>query len=810
MTPVVPDCPNPRKRGGRARFAVLFKFRAGDGSWSVFGSSGPAVNETLLAFFRHRPEVFPFRRNIDLEAFLLDVFEEPAATLPLPAKIFLVDELKPQSYGFPVMKSPALDDLDAKLERWMDEEIAARLSGTGALKSKADEHFRAYRATIVKLAQNALHSSILADYHAVFWLAHSQTAARLFTGIPRRIVSAAASAARQQADSMKYLLFARWAEGIREALPEIAGAGVSQGSGANERSFRLIRLLTDNALIITEDFISNDMRELRTYFAGSLRRDFTAFRKWYDEFQARAADLMTSNRTFRRAVTLLGYPDSAPGLIAILDRRVQQLILDNNTAKPIPDQQFYESLSKRLLEYLIVYHLRRGITWMKTTPEGDNVSDDRSANVLYSRAIRPMNFGRRGIVEPIVYRYGLVYDITSFTQTLGEIARGGKEGEHSSYRQMLDFQRELAEITRRHGLQFEKFLGDGAFYTSRRATRTIQAALEIQQFYATMRANGFAFNKGMRIALNYGYYRLLPMQVSTDGTEIMEFYGPGIVELSRLTTGKATKEIEDIQHLLLSHGYDQMDVYKFFAPLARGAGADKSAEEREFYAFVNENGHLINEGIVASIPFLRELSQELIEDGQRLYRLRAKWGSYIGISSSSEGASYVAARLLGAVSLKGIGSVEVAEVVRLTAAEADVSLVEDERPLLQLLQQERNRSTARLAEGSADTVSVGASDLVVCESHMQQSGPPVILVGEWDPVSEEVRRPIQLDGTDAERYGLEVPLTVEVVESQSNAYQNLYRKLSRLETLPNFSVQAIRQNANFSGFIIGGDAVERL
>jgi hypothetical protein len=463
-----------------------------------------------------------------------------------------------------------------------------------------------------------------------------------------------------------------------------------------------------------------------------------------------------------------------------------------------------------LLEYLIVYHLRRGITWMKTTPEGDNVSDDRGPSTLYSRAIRPMNFGRRGIVEPIVYRYGLVYDITSFTQTLGEIARGGKEGEQSSYRQMLDFQRELAEITRRYGLQFEKFLGDGAFYTSRRATRTAQAALEIQQFYATLRANGFAFNKGMRIALNYGYYRLLPMQVSTDGTEIMEFYGPGIVELSRLTTGKATKEIEDIQHLLLSHGYDQMDVYKFFAPLSRGSRSDASVEAREYYAFVNENGHLINEGIVASIPFLKELSQEVIEDGQRLYRLRAKWGSYIGLPAVSESGVYVAIRILGSVSLKGIGSVEVAEIVRLSAADADVSLVEDDRPLLQLLQQERNRSNARMTETSADEQPVGSSDLVVCESHMQQSGPPVILVGEWDPVAEEVRRPIQLDGTDAERYGLAVPLTVAVVESQSNAYQNLYRKLSRLETLPNFSVQAIRQNANFSGFIIGGGAVEPL
>ena len=82
----------------------------------------------------------------------------------------------------------------------------------------------------------------------------------------------------------------------------------------------------------------------------------------------------------------------------------------------------------------------------------------------------------------------------------------------------------------------------------------------------------------------------------------------------------------------------------------------------------------------------------------------------------------------------------------------------------------------------------------------------MILVGEWDPVSEEVRRPIQLD---AERYGLAIPITAQSIESQSIAYQKLYRKLSQIDTLPNFSVDAVRRNANFSAFVIGA-TVEQL
>jgi hypothetical protein len=440
---------------------------------------------------------------------------------------------------------------------------------------------------------------------------------------------------------------------------------------------------------------------------------------------------------------------------------------------------------------------------MKTSPEGENVADDASG-VVYSRAIRPMNFGRRGVVEPIVYRYGLVYDITSFTETLGEIARGGKGEEQSSYRQMLDFQRELADLTRKHGLTFEKFLGDGAFYTSRRATRTLQAAIAVQRFYSGARDKGFAFNKGMRIALNYGYYRLLPMQISADGTQIMEFYGPGIVELSRLTTGKATKELEDIQHLLLAHGYDQNDVYRFFAPLLRSVDTSDTQQQREFYAYVNENGHLVNEGIVASIPFLRQLSTELVEDNQRIYRLRAPWNVYVGFPAAGEQAGYLGIRLLGSVSLKGIGTQDIAEVVSLAPEDIEISLIDDPKPLLQLLQQERNRTAASSFKQSPEfDGDSGAADLVVCESHSQGGSTPVILVGEWDPLSEEIRRPIRLDGVDAERYGLAVPLTAQAVESQSVAYQKLYRTLSRIETLPSFSVDAIRHNTNFSGFIIG-------
>ena len=740
------------------------------------------MHENLLQFLRERQEAFPFRRNIDLRQFLTDAVGSAAEVLPVPSKIFLLDELVPKGYGFPLAKSPALDELESRVERWLNEELSTGSKEHG----RSRDLLGAYREQVLKVARNAAESSVLADYHSVFWLLHTQQMSRRLAALVKRAVETGVS--RDAAERHKYAAHAKWAATMREAV---------QAGGFTQ-------LIFDNPLIAAEEFVSPDLRELRAYVHAHMRGDFAEFKKAFETLRSTAAELLGRDRMLRRAISLLGYPEmSTPHIVALLDPRVWQLLAEHPSFKAPAELSVLDTISRKLLEFFVVQTLRRGIVWMKTTEEGENLADD-GTSAVYSRAIRPMNFGRRGVVEPIVYRYGLVYDITSFTETLGEIARGGKGEEQSSYRQMLEFQRELADITRHNGLQFEKFLGDGAFYTSRRATRAIHSAIEIQRFYSSARAKGFAFNKGMRIALNYGYYRLLPMQVSSDGTQIMEFYGPGIVELSRLTTGKATKELEDIQHLLLAHGYEQSDVFRFFAPLSRSVDhTDATQQQREFYAYVNENGHLMNEGIVVSIPFLRQLSTELLEDGQKIYRLRAPWNVYLGFPSSEQGA-YLGIRLLGSVQLKGIGTQDIGEVVWLSSSEAEISLIEEEKLLLQLLQQERNRSAAFNVSSAGDaSVEVGTADLVVCESHASSGSEPVILVGEWDPVSEEVRRPIRLDGTDAERYGLAVPLTAKIVESQSVAYQNLYRNLSRLETLPNFSVGAIRDNTNFSGFIIG-------
>ena len=84
---------------------------------------------------------------------------------------------------------------------------------------------------------------------------------------------------------------------------------------------------------------------------------------------------------------------------------------------------------------------------MAQLPGGETVALDRRTGVVYSRATRPIDFGRPGVVDPMVYRFGLMYDLSAFSQTLGDVARTGLKGEFSAYRQMLLFQKKLATIT---------------------------------------------------------------------------------------------------------------------------------------------------------------------------------------------------------------------------------------------------------------------------------------------------------------------------------------------------------------------------
>jgi hypothetical protein len=776
----------------------------------------------LVAYFSQRSDAATFLLPQELPKTLADVFGQ-ADALPQPYKIFPVDETQQPMLGFPVAESSVMKDLDAKLDRWLTEEIPWQVNRAAPAKEKAQAAFASYLGQLMKVAENALMSNILSDYHAVFWLAHSFDVAKHFCAIPRRISSIDTQAGRALGDTLKYRIFARWVSETREQMSQLATRAASVLEGEEQRGLQFFRLLQDDVLILTEEFIGPDLRELRSFITGYLRRDFQGFRDAFERLRATATDLLQKERTFRAALPLFGSnPDQGITLALLLDARFQAFLFEHPTVQNAvsrEDREQFQLIARRVREFAVLNQLRRGITWMTVAPNGSIVSADRSKSSWqsFSRSTRPMDFSKPGVVDPMVHRFGMIYDISAFSETLGNIRRGGGKEELRSYRQMLHFQRKRDSIADRHLLVFEKFLGDGAFYTTRRALRLVRAAIEIQRFYSESRRKGFAFNKGLRIALNYGYYRLLPMKTSLEsGDKITEFYGPGIVELSRLTTGKANKEIEELSAFLVAHGYEQTKVQQFFAPLARGVDVvDHTQTSREYYAYLDGNGHLVNEGIVASLALLQELSNEIAHDALQLHRVRTPWASYIGFAPAVPGVEILGARLLGNTALKGLDNVEVCELVPFAPGEAESEPIDSTDPLVMLLRQDYHQpagdtyDTVLPYDHNTTTERLIASEIVICVRSESSDLEDEVLIGEWDPRSDDLRRPLRLPRGDFQRlFALKGELTAEVLTDKRDVVREMYERLSHKAPAPDLPLGPYR-HAEYDAYVLG-DVVEKL
>jgi hypothetical protein len=285
-------------------------------------------------------------------------------------------------------------------------------------------------------------------------------------------------------------------------------------------------------------------------------------------------------------------------------------------------------------------------------------------DLVLSSATRPLDFMEPWVVDPRVERFGMIYDISDFSQTLSMLHREGNERQDDAFLAMFRFQRRINRLAASHRAKLEKYLGDGAFYSSREATNLLICSIYLQRYYVEAVREGLPFDRGMRIALNFGPYRLIPMSSRPEEGERYEFFGPGLVELSRLTTGKATQEVDEVKTMLINQGYPEATVHKFFSPLSSKNVdvVDKTEESRRFYAYINRNGTLHNNGMVATGTFIAHLEREL--DRCPLYRGREDDRSYVFLALEDAGEKLsLGFRKLGMAHLKGLEKLAVYEIV---------------------------------------------------------------------------------------------------------------------------------------------------
>ncbi len=620
-------------------------------------------------------------------------FPEAERALPSPQKIFLEDEAATPLIGFLVQLTPELVALERAFEQYVmaEEEVELAVLQRASFDSQAFQGaWERYRLLLNRAAENVTTASYGRSFPAIFWLWHSWTFARVFKDSPKRMLRRDLTAGREHGDALKYRVLQKVLDRVANINYELVQRLSLDTEEVEEQLFpALFTRMCDNILVLTEDHVSANLAELSAYFSGCLRLEGRDFRARLDRTAEWYAKERESSRELASLAAMLDFSPSdpprthlnRPGFLSLLASRASY---DPRIHLAPPHVQVWEKLLLKLKEFEIFHALRRSIVLCEK--QGDLVvgrgrgSGRISATgewLRLSPSARPLDFMAPWVIDPVVSRFGLIYDISEFTETVTMLRRSGTLEQDRSFRMMFRFQRKVNRLALQSHATLEKYLGDGAFYSSRDAYRLVALAIQIQRAYREALSRGFPFSKGLRIALNHGQYRLLPIQIGaqTEG-ERYEFFGHGVVELTRLTTGKGSRDIDELKTLLITYGYPETTVNRFFAPLIRHSidVIDKTEKARTFYAYINENGSLVNEGIVATGDLVARLTAERTHD--RIFRLVDGQRSWVAIKLDGPGGSFlIGFRKLGLAQLKGLDSTPIYEIVD-AAMWGDHTLVE--------------------------------------------------------------------------------------------------------------------------------------
>jgi hypothetical protein len=612
---------------------------------------------------------------------LLRLGKETRSSLPHPQRIFLEAESATPVRGFPVLQSTASRALREALEAYVQTEEDLELGllqGQPPDRRTVDAAWEYYRRLLGRATENVVSSSYGRGYGSVFWLFHSIAVARQFKEVPKHIRRRRLDLGKLKGDEIKYRIFHRYLDRTLQLTYEIVARVAGETQEEESDLFPVVlERMRDNVLILTEDHVSPNLAELSSYFQGYLHVDHREFRgrlealrEWYTVRSTRYPGQNQALRHFlgedRDPLTRF----SRPGFLSFLSETPGY---DEDRYLPKEWVSLWESLLLKLKEFELLATMRRLVVPIATDDSGkmscsaSSIGWTRSGpgEVALSETTRPMDFMAPWVVEPQVKRYGLIYDITDFSNEIATLRRSGHDRQDDAFRSIFALQRRINKIATRRRLRLEKYLGDGAFYSGRAPDFLLAAAVHLQRSYRRAIAEGFPFDHGLRIALNYGTYRLLPIEAAAAGSDHRyEFFGHGIIELTRLVTGKSDREIEDMKTLLVSRGYPPRDVERFFAPISRRHVylADKREESRDFFAYISPSGVLVNEGIVATEALIVEIDRFFEAP---LYRVQDGDRAYIALEVVDEPDEplLVAVRRLGIAGFKGIGDVAVYEVV---------------------------------------------------------------------------------------------------------------------------------------------------
>ncbi len=728
------------------------------------------------------------------------LFPELEQSFPTPYPIFADDEETVLAYGYPVLVTSGMQQLRTELDHHVELETEYRVAvagGESPEKGRVMAQRERYLRTLTAMLENAMVNDYGRGIVEVLVLLHIGDLARALGRVPALAVRCDRQVAQQHSDALRFLvgqvfadLFQRAAQQAVDALRRTAHAAPPGVISP------LLTIACRDLLPLCEHRVALELTQLGGFVRVHLREDADALVGARNRALKRLGDLAATRPELVGALRVALWDEVDPlAPNSLLHSRTWEAlrrlgILDALGLQPAQGEVFL-SLGRLLKRFELISALSRRVIGVEQQG-ADLVLGGRRPPVTIATSTRPFDFTHAGVVDSSVRRFGLVYDLTNFTGLLEEVRKEGQRAEEKALQFMYVFQRRLEELRARHRLTFEKFLGDGAFYSSRRALAVLAAACSIQRLYEEVRGAGFPFSHGIRVAMNLGSYRLLPLVTSEAVGPRFEFFGHGVVELARLTTGKSTREVEEISEFLVNWGYDPARVEAFLRPLANARSGGEEGPQRPYAAWLDQHGELVNEGMVLTLPFLEGLEEEL--GSPELWITEADGLSWIIYAIPGQDLPlYVGLRLLGVARLKGLAPLEVVEATTWPGRPEGPGTTLDE-PLLTILRR-LTTGGARLFAAQPAVEAVPAA--LVAVSYLCANGVRTWVFGHYNGDDDLLHHALELSLRTPDLQRGE-PLELWLFRNRSEL-AGLYQSLRRESAGQTIPVESLRRREGYLG-----------
>jgi hypothetical protein len=115
-------------------------------------------------------------------------------------------------------------------------------------------------------------------------------------------------------------------------------------------------------------------------------------------------------------------------------------------------------------------------------------------------------------------------------------------------------------------------------------------------------------------------------------------------------------------------------------------------------------------------------------------------------------------------------------------------------------------------DGRARTTTerVIGTEIVICVKPESADLADEVLIGEWDPRSDDVRRPLRLPRGDFQRlFALKGELNAELLAGRKESVREMYERLSLRSPAPTLALAPYRSEGGYDAYILG-EVVEKL